>query len=174
MRGGCMSADSATPAPALPSGRFVGREAFAQGVRDALATAAMQGWPELILCDASFADWPLHERAVVASLQDWSRAGRRCTLLAAGFDTVIRQHARFVDWRRNWGHIVEARSCRRIDPPNFPTVLWSPHWTMQRLDPVRSAGVSGAEPTRIVQTRELLKDLMRVSSPAFAVTTLGL
>lgn len=169
-----MLTESTPPLPTLPSGRFVGREAFAQHVRDALATAAAHGWRELILCDADFGDWPLHERQVVASLYDWSRAGRRCTLVAAGFNTVIRRHARFVDWRRTWGHIVEARSCRQIDPANFPSVLWSPQWTMQRLDPVRSAGVSGVEPARIVQTRELLKDLMQMSSPAFAATTLGL
>lgn len=169
-----MASDTAAALPELPSGRFVGREAFAQRVRDALAMAARQGWRELILCDAGFADWPLHERQLVESLQAWSRAGRSCTILATGYDTIIRQHARFVGWRRTWGHIVEARICRQIDPVNFPTVLWSPHWTMQLLDPVRSAGVCGAEPERIVQTRELLKELLQASSPGFPATTLGL
>lgn len=167
-------APSTAPAQPLPDGRFAGRAAFAQRVRDALDAAARQGWRELILCDAGFGDWPLHERAVVDSLQAWSRAGRSCTLLATGYDTVVRQHARFVQWRRTWGHIIDARVCRQIDPVNFPTVLWSPHWTLQLLDPVRSAGVSGAEPERIVQGKELLQELMLVSSPGFPATTLGL
>ena len=169
-----MANEPVASGPALPSGRFAGREAFAQGVRDALAVAAAQGWRELILCDPHFGDWPLHERQVVESLHAWSRAGRRFTILASGFDTVIRQHARFVGWRRTWGHIVDARMCPQIDPVNFPTVLWSPHWTMQLLDPVRSAGVSGAQPARIVQTRELLNELLQMSSPGFPSTTLGL
>jgi peptidyl-tRNA hydrolase len=162
------------PVQALPDGRFAGRAAFVQLVRDALAAAARDGWRELILCDAGFGDWPLHERLVIDSLQAWSRNGRNCIVLAAGYDTVVRQHARFVQWRRAWGHIVDARVCRQIDPVNFPTLLWSPHWTLQLLDPVRCAGVCGAEPERIVKGRELLQELMLVSSPGFPATTLGL
>ena len=52
----------------LPEGRFEGRVAFQQLVRDALACAAQEGWNEIILSDASFEDWPLGERAVVESL----------------------------------------------------------------------------------------------------------
>jgi len=43
----------------LPSGRFDGREAFRCLVRDALACAVREGWPELVLSDAHFGDWPL-------------------------------------------------------------------------------------------------------------------
>lgn len=160
--------------PPLPAGRFVGREAFAQCVRDALQVAAEQGWREIILCDPTFGDWPLHERQLIDSLQAWSRSGRKLTMLATGYDVVIRQHARFVTWRRTWGHIIDARICRQIDPVNFPAVLWSPHWTLQQLDPVRSSGVSGAEPERVVLVREQLQELMQVSSPGFPATTLGL
>ena len=45
--------------PLLASGRFVGRRDFQQCIRDAIQTAAIQGWKELVLCDASFDDWPL-------------------------------------------------------------------------------------------------------------------
>ncbi len=169
-----MASDESPPPVELPSGRLTGREAFAQCVRSALATAAQQGWRELVLCDPSFANWPLHERQVIDSLQSWSRAGRSCTLLAASYDAVVREHARFVTWRRNWGHIIDSRICRQIDPVNFPTLLWSPHWTMQLLDPVRSIGVCGSEPDRIVQAREQWQALMLVSSPGFPATTLGL
>ena len=89
------------PPPAQPQGggllqgRFSGRADFQQLVRDALAAAAREGWPELILCDAHFADWPLGERAVEESLQAWARRGRRMTLLACGYGEVVQRHARF-------------------------------------------------------------------------------
>lgn len=166
-------AGAGTPAP-LSAGRFVGREAFAVLLRDGLAQAASAGWNRLILCDAGFEDWPLNERSVIDDLNAWARSGRSCTILAAQYDGVVRHHPRFVAWRRTWGHIIDSRICRQIDAVNFPTVLWSPHWVMQRLDPVRSSGIAGAEPERIVQLREMLQELMKVSSPGFPATTLGL
>src|SRR5438067_68905 len=100
-----------TSPPTLPSGAFAGVEEFRQIVRDALAAAAHEGWRELILCDASFTEWPLGERAVAQSLNDWSKTGRKCILLARTWDDVMRRHARFITWRRTWSHIIEARAC---------------------------------------------------------------
>ena len=158
----------------LPSGQFSGREAFAQCVRDALACAAAEGWRELILSDASFEDWPLHERAVIESLHAWARAGRHLTLLATGYDEVIRKHARFVVWRRTWGHLLDCRLCSTVAPADFPSAIWSPSWFLQRLDPVRSSGVCGDDRERRVALRELLNERIRNSSPGFPASTLGL
>lgn len=168
-----MATESETPVPS-ESGRFVGREAFAQQLRDALQAAAREGWAQLILCDAGFEDWPLNEKSVVDSLQAWSRSGRSLTIVAAQYDGVVRQHPRFVNWRRTWGHIVDSRICRQIDAVNFPTVLWSPHWAVQRLDPVRGSGIAGAQPERLLQIREMLQELLKASAPGFPATTLGL
>ncbi len=168
-----MATESGMPAP-LEAGRFVGREAFRQQLRDSLAGAAREGWSQLILCDAGFEDWPLNEKSVVDSLQAWARSGRTLTIVAAQYDSVVRLQPRFVNWRRTWGHIVDSRICRQIDAVNFPTVLWSPHWVVQRLDPVHASGIAGAEPERIVQIREMLQELLRVSTPGFPATTLGL
>ncbi|MBX3587971.1 MAG: hypothetical protein AB7I35_04575 [Ramlibacter sp.] len=161
------------PAP-LASGRFEGRTDFQQLVRDALAAAAREGWRELVLSDADFADWPLGERVVAESLQAWSATGRRVTLLARRYDEVIRQHARFVAWRKTWSHIIECRACTAADPLELPSAIWSPAWAMQRLDPVRCAGFSGAEPERRLQLRESLNEWLARSSPAFPASTLGL
>lgn len=160
--------------PELPSGRFEGRVAFQQLVRDALACAAREGWREIILSDASFADWPLGERAVVESLQAWSKTGRQVTLLAKRYDEVVRRHARFVTWRGTWSHIVEARACSAGDPLELPSAIWSPGWVMHRLDPERCNGFSGHEPERRLALRESLNEWLGKSSPAFAATTLGL
>lgn len=168
-----MATESVTPPP-MESGRFVGREAFRQQLRDSLQGAAREGWSQLILCDAGFEDWPLNEKSVVDSLQAWARTGRTLTIVAAQYDGVVRQLPRFVNWRRTWGHIVDSRICRQIDAVNFPTVLWSPHWAVQRLDPVRGSGIAGAEPERIVQIREMLQELLKISTPGFPATTLGL
>jgi hypothetical protein len=163
--------EQATP---LPSGRFAGRDDFQQLIRDALATAAREGWRELILSDADFADWPLGERAVSESLRAWSAAGRRCTLLACRYDQVSIRHARFVTWRRAWSHIIEARACTSADPLELPSAIWSPGWVMQRLDPERCNGYSGSEPERRLLLKESLQEWLARSGPAFPATTLGL
>lgn len=163
-----MSADE------LPQGRFEGRVAFQQAVRDALAAAAAEGWRELVLSDPDFGDWPLGERAVAESLNAWAASGRRCILLARHYDEMPRRHARFVQWRQTWSHVVEARGCRSADPLELPSAVWSPRWVMHRLDPVRCVGVAGVEPDRRVQLRELLDQWLGQSAPAFPATTLGL
>ncbi len=168
-----MGPESGAPV-ALPSGRFAGREAFAQLVRDALACAAQQGWREIIFSDATFEGWPLHERIVVESLSAWSKTGRSFVMLASNYDAIVRNQARFVTWRRKWGHIVECRICLNIPATDFPSVLWSPVWAMRRLDLLRSTGVCGGEPDRRVQIRELLDELLLGSGPGFPASTLGL
>lgn len=158
----------------LPLGRFEGRNTFQQLVRDALATAAREGWREIILADADFGDWPLGERAVAQALHDWSASGRRCVLLAKRYDEVLRRHARFVQWRRTWSHIIDARGCPSADILEMPSAIWSPAWVLQRLDLERSNGYTGAEPERRLALHELLDEWLRKSSPAFPATTLGL
>lgn len=166
--------DQAAGGGALPTGRFQGRKAFQQLVRDALACAAREGWREIILSDADFADWPLGERAVAESLAEWSALGRRATLLARRYDEVVRRHARFVTWRRTWAHIIEARSCASADALELPSAIWSPGWVMQRLDPQWCTGFSGHEPERRLLLRENLQEWLKQSSPGFPATTLGL
>ncbi len=158
----------------LPSGPFHGREAFQQLVRDALAAAAREGWREIVLSDPDFADWPLYEREVAQSLQDWSEAGRKCILLARRYDDVVRRHARFVTWRKTWSHIVDARGCPSADPLELPSAIWTPAWAMERRDLQRCAGYSGAEPDRRILLREKLNEWLVKSTPAFPASTLGL
>ena len=160
--------------PGLPAGRFSGRSEFAQIVRDALAGAAREGWREIIISDASFEDWPLGERAVVDSLQAWSRAGRRLVVLAQRYDEVHRRHARFVTWRRTWAHLVEAHRCAVASTMDLPSAIWSRAWALRRLDLERSTGTCGREPERRLQIREALDEWLRKSTPGFPSSTLGL
>lgn len=159
----------------LPSGRFEGREAFQQLVRDAIACAAAEDWPALLLCDPNFHDWPLGERAVTESLQQWARTGRHFVVIAADFNAIVRRHARFVQWRVRWEHIIVCRKASVADPQDLPSALWSQRWVLQRLDPLRCNGVTSSEPERCVLMRESLDEwLDRKSTPAFPASVLGL
>lgn len=159
---------------ALPDGRFAGREAFGRLVREALTCAAREGWPELILSDATFADWPLYERSVVESLHAWSKSGRHLIMLATRYDEVSRSHARFVSWRKTWGHIIDCRVCRVASAADFPSAVWSRSWYMHRLDPQHSLGACGHDRERSMHLREVLDERIRDSVPGFPSSTLGL
>lgn len=167
--------DAPAAAPGLPEGRFAGREDFRQRVRDALACAAREGWREIVISDPDFHDWPLGERAVADALQTWSRSGRSFTILAADFAEVVRQHARFVQWRGTWGHIVTARKAASSPSQEVPSMLWSPGWYLHRLDRERCVGLCGQSPERQALLRGALDEwLVRRSGPGFPATTLGL
>lgn len=166
--------DLAANEPALPEGRFSGRTEFSNLIRRAFLVAATRGWREIIVCDASFEDWPLGERAVADALGDWSRTGRKLTMIARNYDAVTRRHPRFVTWRRAWSHIVECRGSASGPSENLPSAMWTPDWAFERLDLERSAGYSGREATRRVGLRELLNEQLLKSGPAFPATTLGL
>ena len=159
------------PSSPLLQGRFAGRSEFADLVRQAFAVAADQGWREIIICDANFEDWPLGERVVAQSLNDWAASGRKFTMLAQDYAEVSRRHARFVTWRRTWSHIVE---CRGHASGDLPSIFWSPGWAFERLELVHSTGVAGTEAGRRVALKERLAEKLLRSSPAFAATTLGI
>lgn len=160
--------------PPLLEGRFSGRAEFADLIHLALATAAAQGWREIILSDPDFEDWPLGDRALAQALSDWSRAGRRLTMVAASYEALPRRHARFVSWRRTWSHLVECRKSAAASADSLPSALWSPGWVLERMDLPRCTGMAGSEVARRVALKERLNEVLLKSSPAFPATTLGL
>ncbi len=158
----------------LPEGRFEGRVAFQQLVRDALRQAAAEGWREIVLCDPDFEDWPLGEREVIESLNAWAKTGRQWRMLSSQYDGLMRRHARFVTWRQTWSHIIECRSTRAVEASALPSCLLGPAWVLRRLDLAHCAGLSSADAgTRHIQ-REQLAELMHQSGPAFPSSVLGL
>ncbi len=154
--------------------RFTGRVAFQEQVRHALHLANAEGWNELWLTDASFEDWPMGERAVHEALQAWSRNGRTLYLLAKRFDTLQRMHHRFVSWRVQWAHIVQARAMPSVDALDFPSAIASSAWVLQRLDPERCTGFVSRDPGLRLALQENLREHWHRASPAFAASTLGL
>ena len=109
--------------PGSSSGLITSRGEFHAALRAALADAANHGARELWLCDNDFADWPIGERAVVESFAQWAASSRRLTLVARHFDDVARRHARWVEWRRTWSHIVTCRTNTECPTGEFPSVL---------------------------------------------------
>lgn len=160
--------------PALPEGRIQGRREFADLVRLALQTAARDGWPHIVFSDPDFADWPLGERAVIDSLNAWAGRGRKIQFLAADFDRLRELHPRLVQWRTTWSHIVEAHACRSVAGGELPSALWSPDWTMERLDSGRCLMVASRNPERRILLQERLQACWQQGSPSFPATVLGL
>ena len=159
---------------ALLEGTFAGRADFQQIVRNAIAQAAVSRWQEMVWFDVNYADWPLGERAVQADLQAWSESGRKLTIVAKRFEPLIATHHRFVAWRKQWSHVVDARAIPSASDEEFPSFLLATDWAMQRLQPTLSKGVASYEAKRRVDLQELSRQFLAISSPAFAATTLGL
>lgn len=162
--------------PGLVEGRFSGRQAFRQAVRNLLSVADESGWKEMLFVDVDYADWPLGELAPVQSLQRWSRPGRKLTLLAQDFRGLQRDCPRFVTWRQTWDHLFEGRRCARGAGATsaLPCAIWTPEWVLHRLEGERFVAYLGRDAARRLQLKEMLLDLIKVSTPAFPATTLGL
>ena len=174
-----MSPDDATthpnePTALLPEGRLEGHALFVDLVRQALATAASEGWSRIVLCDADFADWPLGERDVVAALHAWSARGRTLQLIARDYRDLRERHPRFVQWRVTWAHLVEAHACVGASGAELPSAIGSPVWTLERLDPLRNTLVASVDAERRVALQERVNECWHRSTPSFPASQLGL
>ena len=167
-------ASAAPPAPVLPEGRLTGRTAFLDAVRQAVAASASQGWSRILLSDTDFADWPLGEREVIEGLNAWAHRGRTMRLMAREFATLRQMHPRFVQWRTTWGHLIEVHAVPEASDHELPSVIWTPTWTLERLDPLRCVGVTSFDGVRRVDLRERLDAAWQRGGPGFAATVLGL
>ena len=171
------STSSMTPAPGAPDADspIASRSEFHAALRSAFAEAATRGCRELWLCDNDFADWPLGERAVVESLAQWAGSHRRLTLVARSFDEVVRRHARWVEWRRHWSHIVHCRRNAEMESGEIPSVLLaSDLLSVSLVDPLHYRGRFSHDASHAVRCREMIDAVLQRSEEAFPVTTAGL
>ena len=169
-----MVSDPSSP-EAWPQGRLEGRESFREAVRQAIRRMADGTAGTVWWCDPDFADWPLTEATVVGDLQRWMLAGGRLRLLAADFRYLQGHAARFVRWRRDWDHRIDARSLRRDVAAGEPvSVLWTPNGQLRRLDDRRFSCVASSDAGELLRMQEWLQSVWQQGTPAFAATTLGL
>ncbi|MFM8899504.1 MAG: hypothetical protein ACKOF9_06080 [Burkholderiales bacterium] len=148
---------------------------FEDALRQAFSMVAEQGCRELLISDADFANWPLGERAVVDLLAQWAMSHRKMTVLARNYDEVTRLHARWVQWRRQWAHVVDCRVADDADAQEIPTLLLAPGVVVVRL--VAGETVRGSISTDlgdIERAREMVDAITQRSQEGFPASTLGL
>ena len=162
-----MSADDIVP--------IASRADFIGAVRNAIGLAEQSGARELVFVDRDFADWPLNEPTVVDSLSSWVDSSRLLVVVAHSFDELARRQLRFVEWRRQWAHVVQCRNNPELEAEQIPTLLLVPgHACVRILDRVRYRGTVSNRPVDLTESRESIDALLQRSVEAFPVTTLGL
>ena len=151
------------------------RAEFRDAVRACLVEAADAGAREIFMIDPTFADWPLNERAVIDTLGRWVGQGRSLTLLAHRFDELPRRHTRFVEWRRNWSHVVRCRADEDLEEQQVPSLLFVPGLVcMKMVDNVNYRGTISGKAVDLATGKETVDALLQRSSDTFPVTALGL
>jgi len=148
---------------------------FRGAVQAALEEAVASGARQIAFVDPDFDGWPLEEQAVLDALVAFARLpGRRVLLLARRFDIVQRRCPRFVDWRRTWGHVIDA--CRPVDDQtDLPTLLLvDRRLAVHVADRLRWRGQVLDGAARVQLWAEEVDAFAQRTEPAFAVTALGL
>ena len=158
-----------------PASLITSRAEFHAALRHAFEQLASAGAREVWLCDEDFADWPLGERAIIELLTQWAASNRRLTLVARHFDEVVRRHARWVAWRRDWSHIVSCRTNTEFATGEFPTVLLGLGTVSVRLsDNVHHRGRLSHDKADELRCKEQIDAVLQRSEEAFPATTTGL
>jgi hypothetical protein len=148
---------------------------FEEALREAFTMIATQGCREVLISDTDFANWPLGERAVVDLLERWSMSHRKMTVLALNYDEITRHHARWVQWRRQWAHVVDCRVVDDFDAKEVPTLLLAPGLVVVRLVPGDTVrGSISTDLGDIERSRELIDAITQRSHEGFPANTLGL
>ena len=159
-----------------PPPKIDSRTAFAAAIRWGFDAAIEAGARRLLLVDRDFAEWPLDEPALHDRLTAWLRLPkRRLVLLADEYEVVTRRHPRFVRWRADWSHAIDAFSPLAEDRVELPTLLVDDGAiSVQLIDAVHWRGRADRDPRQALSWRETLDAVLQRSEPAFAVNRLGL
>ena len=112
---------------------------------------------------------------MIDSLSRWIDSSRLLVVIAHSFDELARRQLRFVEWRRQWAHVVQCRNDPDLEAEQIPTLLLVPGQTCVRvLDRIRYRGTVSNRPVDLTESRETVDALLQRSVEAFPVTTLGL
>jgi hypothetical protein len=148
---------------------------FEEALRQAFLMIANDGCREVLISDADFANWPLGDRTLVDMLSRWAMPHRKMTVLARHYDEVTRRHAHWVQWRRQWAHIVDCRVVDDFDVKEVPTLLLAPGLVVVRLVPGDTVrGSISTDLGDIERAREGIDAITQRSQEGFPATTLGL
>ncbi|MEO8082022.1 MAG: hypothetical protein ABI641_15920 [Caldimonas sp.] len=151
------------------------RNEFDAAVRAAIHFAAEVDAHEMVFIDPHFADWPLNDRDVVETLGRWVNSQRKLVVFAGAFEEMARRQLRFVEWRRQWAHVVQCRNDDEVEAEQVPTLLLvRGHLCVRLVDRVRFRGSISTQAGDLVVGQEAADALLQRSVEAFPVTTLGL
>jgi hypothetical protein len=147
------------------------RSEFRAQIVNAMNQAADTGCAELW----DFADWPLNDPVLIDALVRWGFAHRKLTMLAHHFDEVVRRHPRWVQWRRQWAHIVECRELPELEPQRVPSLFLAPGLISVKLvDSSHFRGLVTSDPADLIQVRESIEAVLQRSTPGFPAVVTGL
>jgi hypothetical protein len=151
------------------------RSAFQEALHSAFLSLPTLSCRQLFLSDPDFADWPLSDPKVIEALGQWAASHRSLTLLASHFEAFPRRHARWINWRQPWSHIVSCQAADEADVPQLLTQLFIPGQLVIRLVERPSfRGSVSREVADLAQAEEGFVELLQRSQASFPATTLGL
>lgn len=137
-------------------------------------TTALQARQIVWVAD-DFVEWPLDDAAVLDALTPWLRLPqRKLVMLGRDFESIRSSHPRFMAWRQDWSHALDAWT----PPPEMgalPTVLLSDGpITLQVMDMLQWRGRVSVEGRKAHLLREQIDAYLQRSERAFPVHHLGL
>ncbi len=138
---------------------------------------AFEGKARSVTCvDTDFASWPLNDESWLQQLTELlCLPQRRLVLLAADFSGVARRHPRFMTWRRDWAHAIDARQAPEEMVTRMPCVLLDDRaLSVQLFEPVRWKGRAAQDARTAHLLREQVDAVLQRSEASFPVNTLGL
>jgi hypothetical protein len=151
------------------------RSGFHVAIREAFVALAASACNEVVICDTDFADWPLGEISVIDSLTQWVRPHRKLTVYAQNFDELVRRHARWVTWRRQFAHAVECRQVEPLEQGRMPSLFTARGGlTVRMFDSFRYRGTLSVDARDAVLAREQIDAISQRSAEGLPATTLGL
>jgi hypothetical protein len=151
-----------------------GHHDVVDAIRTLLRQALSEGVRELWWSDVDFAEWPLNEPALIEALTQWARPHHRLHLFAQHYDEVARRHPRFVRWRRDFDHVVQAWRATEPDAAAHPGLCIAGDRLLELLDRDHWRAKRSDEPGDARRGREQLDAILQRSTPGFPGTTLGL
>lgn len=177
-----MHEDAATPptppAPVMPPmpSALRSRADFHDAVRGSLHHVHSARSRRLYWLDPDFSAWPLEDAALLDDLTRWLRLPqRRLLLLAHSYEQLARECPRFVHWRRDWAHAIDAWTpCDGVEV-RLPTLaLDDGKLCLQLHDKQLWRGRLVLDETAARPWRDEIDALLQRCEAAFAVRTLGL
>ena len=117
----------------------------------------------------------LREHHQLAMRQGPSREAVDHGDLAQHYDEIVRKHPRWVNWRRQWSHVVECRALEEAEPGGIPSMFLAPGVVTVRLFDAENYRASvSSEVADAVRAKETLDAVLQRSAEAFPASTLGL